>query len=194
MPSADAVAAQLQRTEHGLAAVEFSWPDTRGGEQAISQRARAIRVGAQFVDLSLLLQVRDTAAARVARQISALLADAPAGSQAREAAAAIASNVAEATAAQLRNAIDLAEGVVGRDEARVGAWLEGERIAAAQHDAVSLRATASPRAVRAALRTTDAPGVDGTDVVILIGLVESRSSDWPRIERAASESLRRLGR
>jgi hypothetical protein len=190
MLSSVAIAATLPASAAGTVTRTSPWPARRGSNDALPPTARAVRVGAWLVDFALLLQSRDTGAAAVVGPLSSLLASVPAGNEARDAVAALGS---AATPAQLRNAADLAEGMVGRREARVGAWLEGARLAASQQDSGFFHQPGTKIALRTLSAVAGERRVGEPAVNELIALLDSPAREWSPIGQAIVTLLKELG-
>jgi hypothetical protein len=190
-----AIAALVQRTETaGTLWQRPAWSEVRGPSDALSARARAVRIGARIVDLDLLARTGDPAATRVALQAAALLDAVPAGGVAASAFRALADQDADAMSSDaFGQAVTFAEQVAGVTEVRAGAWLEAARMAASVSDASFFeraRIQAARRAI-SSLAGLSAPARAALDELDRL-LVDAPAPDWPAIESALSALLREL--
>jgi len=169
------------------------WAETRGPSDQLSPTARAVRIGARLTDYGVLVRAGDSTAAAVAFDVAALLDPIPAGSavasQFRDFAA---RQVTGVTAAELSRAAGDAEQLAGNQEARVGGWLEGARLAAAQRDEqffdpARLRTAAAVLSAMANRHPAARPSLDG-----LVRLLAASPRDWPAVQGAATDALRAL--
>lgn len=167
------------------------WSEQRGPSDALSPRARAVRIGARIVDLDLLARAGDTSASSAALQVAALLDGVPAGGVAAAAYRALGEqDTGSAQRAALGTAASLAEQVAGEAEVRAGAWLEAARVAALQQDTAFF----TPSRTRAAERAISAlPGFspDGRSALAeLTRLLGASPRDWAAIGTAIDAVLR----
>ncbi len=129
------------------------WGAVRGSLDDLAPQARAVRIGARLIDLDLLVQARDTLAARMAGEIATLLDGAPGASSVASAFRALSglSSVVEMQA-PLREASANAAAIVGPASVAAGAWLEAARVAADRGDSAFFRDPASASSLDAAQR------------------------------------------
>ena len=169
-----------------------SWTELRGTTDALSARARAVRIGARIVDLGLLARVRDSSAARVALQVASLLDGIPAGGMAASAYRAFADpTTADLSDDALRRAESFAEQVAGTSEVRAGAWLEAARVAAVARDGSFFESSMSD-AERTISSLRNVPQSMNSALAELTRLLGTEPRDWPAIENALSVILREL--
>jgi hypothetical protein len=156
---------------------ERPWREFRGARQSVSQRGRAIRVGALIVELEALVAARDSGASRTASQIASLIDEFPGGGTAGELYRDLVSRdvlSADSRSRALRSVESLADGPA----LRVGAWLEAGRVAAAHGDSTFFGPGSTDASTRAA-RTLAAgdPKALG-QIESLIQALRSSPRDW----------------
>jgi hypothetical protein len=117
----------------------------------MTPRARAIRIGARLVELEIALRGRDPAAARTAAQVGILLGELPGSGPA----VAIFRDLQDRAGAPwteleplMAQGSEAAAAMAGEDDVRLGAWLQGARIAAGRQDIDFFRTRAAEAALR----------------------------------------------
>ncbi len=168
------------------------WGSTRSATDAMTPRARAIRIGARLVELELALRGQDPAAAGTAAQVATLLGElrgaGPAVSRFRQ--------IQERAGAPwpeleplMEEASDAAD-LAGEDDVRLGAWLQAARIAAGRRDAGFF----GTRAAEAALDhlQDDPANRDAGERIRTLTSAEG-TPDWNTVASHLSEILDRLG-
>ena len=184
------LAALLQPTSSG---VTTPWSELRGSGDALSPRARGVRIGARIVDLELLARSRDTSAARVALQVAALLDGIPAGSLAASAYRSLAvTGTGTPSPAALGGAASFAEQVAGGAEVRAGAWIEAARVAAAQRNESFFQSSRTRDAERGIASLENLPASARAALAELSRLLAASPRDWPAIENALTALLREV--
>jgi hypothetical protein len=159
------------------------WSTTRSSEEQLSPIARAARLGARLTDYVSMSQLGDSAAASVAFDIAALLDAIPAGSATAATFRSFADSRTRPAASDLARAVAAAEELAGPEVTRLGAWIEGIRIAAATRDAAMLQ-----RFGATSVLPTLPPNVrDALDT--LVRLIETTPSDLASIQAAATATL-----
>jgi hypothetical protein len=188
------IAALLQPTEETATAWQRTpWSELRGTSDALSPRARGVRIGARIVDLAMLTRARDTAATRVALQIASLLEGIPAGGVAASSYRALADQgAATATESDLRRAASFAEQVAGVDDVRTGAWLEAARMAAVARNESFFASSSVRDAERTISSLTGLSSPARSALAEVTRLLAASARDWPAIERALSTLLREV--
>lgn len=126
------------------------WSAVRGVSDSLSERGRAMRVGALLVEFERASVRNDSSAAAVGDAIAALLADQPDGA---EVGALFAGGPAEARLPAARHAL---APLVRAAPMGVGAWLQAARVAASAGDAGFFAGTRSKESLSLLLET---PGV-----------------------------------
>ena len=185
-----ALAALVQPTDGSAIA---PWSELRGSGDALSPRARAVRIGARIVELELLVRSRDTSAARVALQVAALLDGIPAGGVAASAYRSLAvTGTGAQSPAALGEAASFAEQVAGRPEVRAGAWLQAARVAAGQRNEAFFQSSRTRDAERAISSLENLPASARAALAELTRLLAVSPRDWPAVENALSVLLREV--
>jgi hypothetical protein len=169
------------------------WNESRGSAEALSARARGVRIGAFIVDLEVLARARDTSATRIALQIASLLDAIPAGAVAASAYRSLASQgMGSASAEALGSAASFAEQVAGVSAVRVGAWIEAARMAAAQRNASFFQSMKREDVERAIASVPALPASARSAFAELTRLLDASPRDWPAVENALSALLREI--
>jgi len=184
------LAALLQPTSNS---VTPPWSELRGSGDALSPRARGVRIGARIVDLELLARSRDTSATRVALQVAALLDGIPAGSLAASAYRSLAvtgTGTGTPSPAALGGAASFAEQVAGDAEVRAGAWIEAARVAAVQRNESFFQPSRTRDAERGISSLENLPASARAALAELSRLLAAPPRDWPAIENALTALLR----
>jgi hypothetical protein len=106
------------------------WPAQRG-DQVTEQNSALVRIGVRTTDLEFAIRSGDSASARFANDIAAMLEDVPGG-------AAVGALYSEVGSSNSRARLDAARaalsGLPQQELIELGAWLESARIAATRHD------------------------------------------------------------
>ena len=169
------------------------WNESRGPAEALSARARGVRIGARIVDLELLARARDTSTTRIALQLAALLEAIPAGGVAASAYRSLAAQGDVSPSGDaLGSAASFAERVAGVLPVRVGAWIEAARIAAAQRNAAFFQSMKREEIERAIESLPTPPASAKSAFSELIRLLDASPRDWPAVENALSALLREV--
>jgi hypothetical protein len=168
------------------------WTESRGSSEALSTRARGIRIGARIVDLDLLVRSRDTSAARVALQVATLLEGIPAGTVAASAYRSIAAQGINASPDALGRAGAFAEKVVGPTEVRVGAWIEAARFAAVQRNTSFFESMHRDEIARGITSLPTSPAAAQMAFAELTRLLDASPRDWIAVENALTVLLREV--
>ncbi|HEX2093138.1 MAG TPA: hypothetical protein VHG28_12075 [Longimicrobiaceae bacterium] len=173
------------------------WGTTRGGEDAVSDPARAVRLGARLVDLDLAVRTRDRRTTEIAADVAALLEGVPGArfvaDEYRELGER-AGEPPEPLLTVLERGWDDVGGMVDRDRFEMGAWVEAGRIAAARRDAGFFRS----RTTRAVLNRFAGDASLEEPVRAIVGRVRTSLDregppDWGTLQRDLTELLRVLG-
>jgi hypothetical protein len=169
---------------------EGRWPVTRGAEDALSETARAARLGALSVDLEMAIRAGDgerrrllAAQARAQMDVVSPLAGGGFGELA-------ASESADAGAllALLRRATETASGFVDGERVALGAWTEAARLAAARRDEAFFRAAGSRRTLEDAARILAGDAAALAQVEAVRGALRPDPPSWDEL-RAAVDAL-----
>jgi len=126
------------------------WSATRGVSDSLTERGRAMRIGALLVELERSFVRGDSSAPALGDAIAALLADQPDGA---EVGAQFAGGTADARRPSARHAL---APLVRAAPMGVGGWLQAARVAAAAGDAGFFASTRSKESLRLLLTV---PGV-----------------------------------
>lgn len=193
LPAPAELASRVDVATTRLAADEPPWPQLRGAGEPSDPTARAVRIGARLVDLAVLTRASDSAASRVALQLSSMLSGVPAGGPATVAFRSLsdARSVSNDTV-RLREAETAAEGVAGRAEVRAGAWLEAARLAAAGRDSAFFDESRTMAALRALESLSGQSATGRSAVARLRDALRARPRDWDRLEQSVVAALREL--
>jgi hypothetical protein len=122
---------------------EHAWSATRGANDGITERARAVRAGALASTIEVAAARGDSATPRLAGQMAALFVDVPGAGAVVSAYRAIAAKPGAAQAEQLHAARQQARSMVAAAPFDHGEWLEAARIAAVAHDSAFFTSKAS---------------------------------------------------
>ena len=166
------------------------WSETRGdGEGALSEGARAVRLGAAIAELELRHRRADSSAVAIAERVAGLLETFPG---AREAAHAFRSLGAAPDDSALRTATSMAEGVAGARGVHLGGWLQNARFAAATRDSSPFASSVIRNVSRAAITLDDRAGTEYA-ARQLEDVTRQRPRDWTAIATSVEELLHVLG-
>jgi hypothetical protein len=169
------------------------WAVTRGSGAVMSERGRAVRLGARLVDLELAIAAGDSGMRRsTALSIDTLAhADPPLTGAPAELYQAIAAGDVADRAARREGWEALSE-LAGEQATRLGAWLEAARVAAARQDAEFFRSRATRGVLDDAVAAKDED--ERTAMVRVRTAVASGSPEWASLATALEEALRVAGR
>ena len=166
------------------------WPLMRGGAAAMSTPARvAIRVGALALDLETRA-AGDPSAMRITANIAALLESIPVGTAA---ARQFRELDASASADRHAEAIRGAELVAGSSPVRVGALLEGIRLASESKDSIFFAALSAGR-LRAMGTFARESGIPTDQVSAFEAAIQQRPMDWAGVRDGATRLMSALGK
>jgi hypothetical protein len=192
------------------------WVATRGSGAALSQDARAARLGALVTDLGLLIgtarggtpadvQAGSNEPARIAvlaDQAATLLEEVPTGAAAaagfrelaRRAVAPLGRDVPQLAPFFQSTRIGAAH-VIGEERAAYGAWVEAARVAAASRNIgfFAPRAAGAPLPGAPYLDTLRAGAPIRAEVRRVAAVLESAPRDWERLQNALTNLLVALG-
>lgn len=172
------------------------WAVTRGSGVVMSERGRAVRLGARLVDLELAIAAGDSGMRAAAASVEQLAMSEPPLTGApvdfyRQVAA------GDADAARDRGARregwEALSELAGADAARLGAWLEAARVAAVQRDDEFFRSPATTRLLTEPLLERDAE--ERRVMQQVRGAVgNGRAIEWAALEQVLTEALQLAGR
>lgn len=190
LPSSGTLAGRLNATGVSRVSLDAPWPARRGASSG-GPSALAIRVGVRLVDLNLLIRSHDARSSAVARQLSNILLAIPAGGVAS---AAFDSLAIAPSVASLTPAADLAEAMVGREDARIGSSLRALEVAAATNDSASVREIQKSTLIRR-LETASAGDSTMSNVVIdLNHALGLGSGAYAQVQALAEQLIAMLAR
>ena len=169
-----------------------SWSATRGANDGISERVRAVRVGALTSTLDVAAAMRDSAALQIAGQIAALLDDVSGASSAVAAYRDVAKGGALPSIAQLREARNQARRMVTPNAFDDGAWLEAARIAASEHDTMFFVVPASRDRMKDLAGFTSSNARTQADMKSLNQIVDQRNWNWDALANSTTNILAQL--
>ena len=185
------------RVGSGFVLREGPWDVTRGGGAgAVTPTGVAVRVGARLVDLAVLAQAGDSAAAAsVALEIGALLRGAPVAGVGEMAFGNIATTrTAKGQLTQLPGAARAAEAAVDAEALRAGAWLEAAYLAAASGDEAFFGQPGAEAAIRELSSLTAQNGMASAAISTLRAELRRVPVDRERLTAALHQALRAAGR
>ena len=170
------------------------WSSVRGDDQPLTPSARALRIGAHMTDLELAARRGDTAAARFATDIAALLEGVPAAGPVIAMYRQIAEQAATSPSQldpMIAKAETAAAGLAGADLVRLGAWAQAARLAAHVKDAAFFQSR-EPRTTLADDRAIAGLSQPGRTALALVQttLAAEGAPDWGALERGLTELLR----
>jgi hypothetical protein len=173
------------------------WSTTRSAGDPLTAEARAVRIGAQLVDLELAVRAGDTAVvAEVAGEIAALLEPIPGSGPVASLFRGLSQQTAyrtEQPESLLERASEAATQLAGRDHVRLGALLEASRIAAARQDGGFFRSSETAAGLQTAAHLAP-EAVVRASLERIRGLVAGGAEpDWTEMTRAVTALLARLG-
>jgi hypothetical protein len=182
--------------EAEVPALEDPWTVTRGGPAPMSERGRAVRLGARLVDLELAIAARDSGMlGAVATSVATLantdppLTGAPVDLYRR---------IAAGDAAAVRDRGARREGweamseLAGEEATRLGAWLEAARVAVVRRDAEFFRSRVTRRVLDDGAMATDADERAAMEQVR--SAAGNGSPDWAALATALEAALKSAGR
>jgi len=168
------------------------WSATLGNaEGPLSGEARAIRLGAAIVSFELSYRRGDSSIVTSATEVARLLDSFPGGATAANAYRVLGASRSAGNEG-VRLAAQLAEQAAGERNVRLGAWLQGARLAAASGDSTYFRAPAI-RAVSRAAITINAKAETESAVRQFEQIARARPYDWVALGTAVEELLGLLG-
>lgn len=172
------------------------WAVTRGGEAPMSERGRAVRLGARLVDLEVAFAAGDSVARSAVASSIAVLAttNPPLTGAPVDLYRQIADGDAEAVRDRgaRREGWDAMSELAGKEAMQLGAWLEAARVAAARRDEQFFRSRATGRVLRRAQLTNEEERLAMRRVRgIALGSASTEVSapTWAELERALGEAL-----
>jgi hypothetical protein len=172
------------------------WTATRGAEDPVTPEARSVRLGAVLLELEVAARAGDEGAARLSEEAALLLGGFPGAGPASSIYRAAAGRFAEApaeAAALLPEGEAAALAVADAERVRIGAWLQGARMAAARRDAAFFGTRASQEALDR-LAALSADGDDRERVQSIRRAIDTEDApDWTTTGAATTELLARLG-
>jgi hypothetical protein len=172
------------------------WTATRGAEDPLTPQARSVRLGAVLLELEVAVRAGDQGAARLAEEAALLLGGFPGAGPAASIYRAVARHAIDApaeAAALLPEGEAAALAIADAERVRIGAWLQGARMAAARRDAAFFR-TRSSGAALDRLEVFTAAGGDPERVQSIRRALDAEDApDWTTIGAATTDLLARLG-
>ena len=167
------------------------WGVVRGdGEGRLAPDAQAIRLGAAIATYELKRRLADTSVAASANDVASLLESYPNGTEAANAYRRLAPR--SPSDSEVDAAARLAENLAGKRAARLGAWLQGARFAAAISDSNYFPRAAGPRVSKLAI-TLDERADTEMAARQFEKIMATRPFDWVAISTSVEELLRLLG-
>lgn len=169
------------------------WTTTRGGGAQMTDQARAARIGTYITDVDLAVRMRDSAAARLATELAAVLDEVSGGSPAARAYRDLAANPA-IDPKQLKEARDAAAAASPSSSiSELAAALEAAKFAAAGKDRGFFEASATQRVLARGAQRSD---VDAATLRALGQVVPLATAggelNWDALTRAIDEAQRAL--
>ncbi|HET6764429.1 MAG TPA: hypothetical protein VFH27_12175 [Longimicrobiaceae bacterium] len=170
------------------------WSATRGADDGLSPRARAVRLGVAITDLELAVAANDPRAAEIAGDVQRLLEPVPAAGAISQyydgiAAGQVNGPAAEAAVGKARLAIArLPDG----EMVLTGAWLEAARLAAARHDAAFFATAESREQLRKARASEEVPAQARSDLSNAVPTQAAPDAVWRAFGLAAASALAAL--
>ncbi|HEX6536628.1 MAG TPA: hypothetical protein VF041_18725 [Gemmatimonadaceae bacterium] len=191
--------AMLQARDGGAPAGwdDHPWSVSRAAGAVVAPDARAVRIGARVAELELAVRARDSAAARLAAELAALLEPIPASAPAvgiyRQVAGRAGAPPNELAALLARGRVAAAS-LAGADLVELGAWLETARVAAARHDAAFFREPASRAMLDRAAGLATLPATARQSLRSIESSITASDAhpDWSAVEDALTGVLRTL--
>lgn len=181
-------------TEGSIALPPAVWPVVRSTDTPMTAHGRAVRLGARLADLELAIVAHDTGMRAVAASVAELLVAGPPVTGApvalyRE----IASGAPPAALDARREAWLTVSELAGEEAARLGAWLEVARVAAARRDMRFFRTRETRRVLGGGAAARDEE--ERAAIAWVRGAVgEDGAPQWAALEPALEEALRLAGR
>jgi hypothetical protein len=161
------------------------WSAQRG-EASIRDSALYVRIGVRAADVELAARVRDTAVARLASDMDALLANVPGGSGVSVFYRKVAENPNRAEL--LPQASRALQTLPRADLIELGAWLETARIAASRQDERWFKLDINQRMLRGLSESKEMSPADRASAREIL----ENKSDWTNVATRLKELLRSL--
>jgi hypothetical protein len=191
----------LAQTNRGLPANWDTqpWGATRGGSDALTPAARALRVGARMTELELAARARDPRTPALATSVVVLLEGIPGAAAAATEYRALASADSGSSPEQLTRLAERARVTAApfadQDYLEFGAWLEAARLAAAGRHTAFFTSSATTDALARARELRDLSPSARAAVGSLSGVGTSRKApDWDALGRTLTSLLGALAR
>jgi hypothetical protein len=187
--------ANLLTSHAGLVAGwdSHTWSATRGANDGIPERVRAVRVGALTSALDVAAARQDSVTRRIAEQIAALLDNVSGAGVVTAAYRHIADGSSPASSDRLRDSRHEARRMVTASAFDDGAWLEAARIAAKDHDARFFTATASRKQLRELAHETANDVRTQEDLKAVSTMVDAQTWNWNALANSTENILAQLG-
>lgn len=172
------------------------WTAARSPEDPLTPEARSVRLGAVLLELEVAARAGDEGAARLSEEAALLLAGFPGAGPAASIYRTVAGRLADApaeAAALLPEGEAAALAIADAERVRIGAWLQGARMAAARHDAAFFRTRATGAAIER-LESLSAGAEEAEQLQRIRRALDAEDApDWTDIQSAATDLLARLG-
>jgi hypothetical protein len=167
----------------------------RGAEAPMSDRGRAVRVGAYLVDLDLAQRHGDPRLRGLADTVAALVAEVPGGG----AIAGLYRGIAEPggdgdVRSTLAQGNDAVRDLLPPDGLEIGVWTETARVAAARRDAEFFHTDETQGALARAAKVELPPGAQSALDAIRAAMPANGPPDWPQLDAQLREFLREAAR
>jgi hypothetical protein len=166
------------------------WSATRSANQPLSARVRAVRIGAWISDLALL-SAGDSRAPAVASEIATLL-DGISGAGGVAAEYRKLADLPKASADVFDRAASSAATVAGRDDVRLGSWLEAARAAALSRRSDFFHSAEARRALDTLVARSTIPEMNRVAADLKTGLAAT-TVDWTAVSVKLDRLLLEFG-